>query len=194
MQKRWAAFFMILNDNIILKMLKQCSDLETIILLNWGLWSCVDFSHNTSHHIILSFTVGPGWFSDEHFYTQVPNTWGRGPHLSDIITGRRGDSNSQGAASPGQTRARTDLPLRDQDLERDPLSHHKPLTLLCFYATSCISCLHSNHSTPNTQSVGTMCSINHATLSLSDCNNACCCSCIFWVSSPYTAAIGRTCA
>ena len=122
--------------------------------------------------ITLPLTAGPGRFGDEHFHTQVSTTWGRGPHLGDIITGRRGDPNSQGTATPGQTRARTDLPHGDQDLERDAPSHHKPLTtffFLWFYVTSSISCLHRSHSTLNTQK-SAVCSIRHATFSLHDCN------------------------
>lgn len=77
-------------------------------------------------------TVSPGRFGDEHFHSQVPATRGRGPHLRDIVSGRRGDADSQGTATPCQTRARTDLPHGDQDIERDLLSHRKMLTFPWF--------------------------------------------------------------
>lgn len=93
--------------------------------------------------------VGPGWFSDEHFHTQVPASWGCWPYLSDIITGRWRDPNSQGTTTPSQTWACTDLPHWDQDLRGDPLSHHETshLSLFLCRATSFISYLHLNHST-----------------------------------------------
>lgn len=83
----------------ILEVLKQCSQ---------------------THHfltVILSLTAGTGWLRDEHLHAQVSATGGRGPHLSDVISGCRGDPHSQGTATPGQTRARTDLPHGDQDLK-----------------------------------------------------------------------------
>lgn len=93
-------------------------------------------------------TVSPGWFCDEHFHTQVPATRGCGPHFCDIITGRWGHPYSQGTETPCQTWARTDLPHRDQDLERDLLIKNHS-SFLCFYASSC---LYLNH-TLNTRRV-----------------------------------------
>lgn len=54
-------------------------------------------------NVPVPLTVGPGWFGDEHVHTQVPATGGCGPHHCDIITGRRGDPDSQGAPAPCQT-------------------------------------------------------------------------------------------
>ncbi|XP_061525564.1 heat shock protein beta-7 isoform X2 [Phycodurus eques] len=47
--------------------------------------------------------VGPGRFGDEHIHPQVSAARGRGPHLGDVISGRRGDAHGSGAATPGQT-------------------------------------------------------------------------------------------
>lgn len=46
----------------------------------------------------------------------MPTTRRCGPHLCDIITGRRGDLDGQGTTAPGQTWPCTDLPHRDKDL------------------------------------------------------------------------------
>lgn len=67
-------------------------------------------------------TVGPRRFRHEHVHAQVPATRGRRPHFCDVIAGCRGDADGQGATTAGQTRARTDLPHRDQDIEREPTS------------------------------------------------------------------------
>lgn len=105
--------------------------------------------HNALSHI-LTLAVGARWFGHEHFHAQVPAARRRGPHLSDIIAGHRGDPDSHGAATPGQTRARTDLPHRDQDL-KSPLCVCRTPDVLCSRATSWTSCLHFNHSTLNAQ-------------------------------------------
>lgn len=86
---------------------------------------------------ILSFTVGPGWFSDEHIHPQVPASWRCGPHLSDIIIGCWGDPNSAGTTTTGQTWACTDLSHWDQNLKRDPLSFPPQNLPLLFFLFSC---------------------------------------------------------